>query len=153
VRCNGSKGLRVARGRQIYLKGFLRDDPFTREVVGKPEVGSERVVGSRCDDAVFEDVARCEAEDADRFDANVLISGGVDNGRIGIVADGAGENVGGAAAGVSDVNERDFDGLERAVVVEIDARELADAEFVFDVHASMDFLAAVAIDFEAVVGF
>ena len=54
---------------------------------------------------------------------------------------------------MGDVNERNFDGLEGAVIVEIDACELADAEFVVDVHASMDFLVAVAIDFEAVVGF
>ena len=153
MRCNGSKGLRVARGRQIYLKGFLRDDPFTREVVGKPEVGSERVVGSRCDDAVFEDVARCEAEDADGFDSDVLVGGGVDNGRIRIVGDGAGENVSGAAAGMRDMDERDFDGLEGTVVVEIDAGELADAEFVVDMDASVDFFPAVAVGFEAVASF
>ena len=105
------------------------------------------------DNAVFEDVAGSEAEDADGFDSDVLVGGGVEDCGIGIVSDSAGENVCGAAAGVGDVNERNFDGLEGAVIVEIDACELADAEFVVDVHASMDFLAAVAIDFEAVVGF
>jgi hypothetical protein len=44
-----------------------------------------------------------------------------------LVGDGAGEDVGGAAAGVGDVDKRDFNLLERAVVVEGEARELADA--------------------------
>jgi hypothetical protein len=54
---------------------------------------------------------------------------------------------------MGDVNERDFDGLERPVVIEIDAGELADAEFVVDMHASVDFFAPVAACFEAVAGF
>jgi len=54
---------------------------------------------------------------------------------------------------MGDVHERDFDGLEGAVVVEIDAGELADAEFVVDVHARVHFFAAVAVGFETVAGF
>ena len=50
------------------------------------------------DDAIFEEVAGFEAEDADGFDADVLISGGIDDGRIGIVGDGAGEDVDRASA-------------------------------------------------------
>jgi len=43
--------------------------------------------------------------------------------------------------------------LERAVVVEIEAGELADAEFTVDVHAGVDFFAGVAVGLEAVLGF
>ena len=51
------------------------------------------------DDAVFEVGAGFQAEDADGFDADVLVGGGVNDGGIGIVGDGAGEDVGGAAGG------------------------------------------------------
>ena len=111
------------------------------------------MVGGGGDDAVFEDVTGFEAEDADGFDADVLVGGGVDDGGIGIVGDGAGKDVGGAAAGVRDVDERDLDGFEGAIVVEIEAGELADAEFVVDMHAGVNFFAAVAVGFEAVAGF
>ncbi len=49
-------------------------------------------------------VAGFEPEDADGFYADVLIGGGFDDGGIGIVGDGAGEDVGGAAAGMGDVD-------------------------------------------------
>ncbi len=111
------------------------------------------MVRCRGNDAVFEGVAGFEAEDADRFDADVLVSGGVDNGGIGRVGDGAGEDVGCAAAGVGDADQRDFDLFERAVEVEIQAGELASAEFVIDFDAGVDFLAAVAVGFEADAGF
>src|SRR5260370_30934210 len=109
----------------------------------------------RCcgDYAIFEEVAGGEAEDADGFDADVVVGGGVDYGGIGLVGDGTGKNVDGAAAGVGDAHEREFDLLERAVVVEGQAGELAGAEFVVDVHAGVDFLAAVAIGLEAHAGF
>ncbi len=123
------------------------------EGVVKPEVGGERVIRSGRDDAIFEEVAGFEAEDADGFDADALIRGSVDNGGIGIVGDGAGEDVGGAAAGMRDVDEGDFDGLEGAVEVEIEAGELPDAEFVVDAHEGVNFLAAVAVGFEAVARF
>src|SRR6266576_207618 len=105
------------------------------------------------DDAAFERVAGRKAEDADGFDSDILVCGGVDDGGIGIVGHGAGKDVSGAAAGMGDVDERNLDGLEGAVVIEIEARELADAELVVDVHASVNFLAAVAVGFEAVAGF
>ena len=40
--------------------------------------------------------------------------------------------------------------MERAVEIEIEAGELADTEFVVDTHAGVDFLAAVAVGFEAI---
>ena len=56
----------------------------------------------RSDNAVFEEVAWLEAEDANGFDADVVVGREVDDGGIEIVGDGAGENVGNAAAGVGD---------------------------------------------------
>ncbi len=111
------------------------------------------MVRGRSDDAVFEEVTGLEAEDADGFDADVLVGGGVDDRGSGIVSNGAGEDVGGAAAGMGDVDEGDFDGLEGAVEVEIEAGELPDAEFVVDAHEGVNFLAAVAVGFEAVARF
>ena len=119
--------LHLARGGDIELKDFLGNDAGAVERVVEPEVGGEGVVRGGGEDAVFEEVAGGEAEDADGFDADILIGGGIDDGGIGIVGDGAGEDVGGAAAGVGDVDLWDFDGLEGAVVVEIEAGELADA--------------------------
>jgi len=43
--------------------------------------------------------------------------------------------------------------LEGAVVFEIEARELADAEFGVDVHAGVDFFARIAVSLESVFGF
>src|SRR5260221_12728560 len=73
------------------------------------------------DDWVFERIAGFEAEDADGFDADVLVEGGVDDDGVGIVGDGPGENFGGTATGVGDLYERNFDLLKRSVVVEIEA--------------------------------
>ncbi len=106
---------------EVDLEEFLRDDAGAVEGVVEPEVGGQRVVSRGGDDAVFEEVAGSEAEDADGFDADVLVGGSVDDGGIGIVGDGAGEDVDGAAA--------------------------------VDVHAGMDFFAAVPIGFESVAGF
>ncbi len=108
------------------------------------------MVRGRSDDAVFEEVTGLEAEDANGLDANVLVGGGIDDGGIGIVGDGAGEDVGGAAAGMGDVDEGDFDGLEGAVEVEIEAGELPDAEFVVDAHEGVNFLAGIAVGFKAI---
>ena len=141
------------RGGKIKFENFLRDDAGAVEGVVEPEVGGERVVGRGGDDAVFEGVAGFEAKDADSLDADVLVGRSVDDGGIGVVGDGTGEDVGRAAAGVDDVDERDFDGLEGAVEVEIEAGELPDTEFVVDAHEGVNFLAAVAVDLEAVVGF
>jgi hypothetical protein len=99
--------------------------------------------------AIFHRVAGGQAQDADGFDANVLVGRGVYDGGIGLVGNGAGEGVDRAAAGVGDAHEREFDLLERAVVVEGQPRELAGAEFVVDVHSGVYFLAAVAVRFKA----
>ena len=77
------------------------------------------MVSSGGDDTVFEEVVGLKAEDADGFDADVVIGGIVDHGRIEIVGDGAGKNVGGAAAGVGNADQGNFDGLEAAVEIEI----------------------------------
>lgn len=111
------------------------------------------MVGDGGDDAVFQEIAGLEAEDADGLDADVVISGGLDDGRIRLVGDAAGENVGGATAGVRDVDKRDVDRFERTVVIEVEAGELADPEFAVDAHAGMDFFAAGAVGFEAGPGF
>src|SRR5215475_15678381 len=99
------------------------------------------MVSSSGDDAVFEEVSGREAEDADGFDADVMVGGIVDDSGVRIIGHGAGENVSGAAAGVGDANERNFDGLEAAVEIEIEASELAGAEFVIDADARVDFFA------------
>lgn len=111
------------------------------------------MVGGGGDDAVFEEGTGGEAEDANGFDTDVVIGRIVHYGGVGIVGNGAGENVGGAAAGVSDANERNFNRLEAAVEIEIETSELAGAEFVVDAHAGVDFFAGVAVGFEAVFGF
>ncbi len=123
------------------------------EGVVEPEVGGDRVMSGGGDDAVFEVVAGLEAEDADGLDADVLIRRGVDDSGIGLIGDGPGQDVGGAAAGMRDVDERDLDGFEGAVVIEIETGKLADAEFVVDVYAGVDFLTAIAVDLEAVARF
>ena len=140
-------------GGKVELEDFLGDDAGAVEGMVEPEVGGKRVMRRGGDDAVFEVVAGGETEDADGFDADVLVGGGVDDGGVGLIGGGAGEDVGGAAAGMGDVDERDFDGLEGAVVVEIEAGELADAELGVDVYAGVDFFAGIAIGFEAVAGF
>ncbi len=101
------------------------------------------------DDAVFKEVAGGEAKDADGFDADVLIGRSVYHGGIGIVRGGAGKNVDGAAARMGDEYEREIDGFEGAIVVEIESCELADAELAVDFDADVDFLAAVAVRFKA----
>ena len=132
---------------------FFEDLAGAVEGVLQPEIGCEGMVRCGGDDAIFDGVAFLQTENANGFDADVLVGGGVDDGGVGIVGDGAGEDVGGAARGMGDVDERDVDGLEGAVVVEIEASELADAEFGVDVHESVDFFAAVAVGLEAVLGF
>ena len=77
------------------------------------------MVSSGSNDTVFEEVVGLKAEDADGLDADIVIGGIVDYGGIKIVGDGARKNVGGAAAGVGDADEGNFDGLEAAVEIEI----------------------------------
>ncbi len=82
--------LHLTRGGEVELEDLLGDDAGAVESMVEPEVGGERVMRGRGDDAVFEDVAGLEAEDANGFDADVLVGGRIDDGRIGIVGDGAG---------------------------------------------------------------
>ena len=145
--------LNFARGGDIDLEEFLGDDAGAVEGVVEPEVRGEGMVSRSGDDAIFEGVAGSETEDADGFYAHVVVSGGADDGGIGIVGDGAREDVSGTAAGVDDVDHGDFNGLEGAVVIKVETGELLDAEFVVDVDAGVDFLAGIAAGFEAVVGF
>ena len=111
------------------------------------------MLGRSGDDAIFEGVTGLEAEDADRFDANVVVGGEFFDGGVGRVSNGAGKNVGGSAIGVRDVRQGNFDGLKAAVVVEIQARKLANTEFAVDFDEGVNFLAGIAIGFEAVFGF
>ena len=110
-------------------------------------------MGDGSDDAILERIAGPEAEDADGFDADVLVGGSVDDGGIGIVGDGAGEDVDGAAAGVRNADERNLDLFEGAIKVEIEMGELADAKFVVDFDEGVDFLAAGAVGFKTDMGF
>ena len=80
----------MARSRKVELEDFLGDDAGAVESMVEPKVGSQRVVHRGGDDAVFEEVAGFEAEDAEGFDADVPVGGRIDDGRIGIVGDGAG---------------------------------------------------------------
>ncbi len=56
------------------------DHAGTVESVIEPEIGGERVVRGRGDDAIFEEVVGPKAEDADRFDADVVVGRKVDYG-------------------------------------------------------------------------
>ncbi len=138
---------------EVEFEDFMGDDAGAVEGMIEPEVGGEGMVRNGGDDAVFEEVAGLEAEDADGFDADVVVGGVVDDGGVGIVGDGAGQDVGGAAARMGDVDERDFDRFKCAVVVEIEAGELANTEFVVDVYTRVDFFAAVPVGFKADAGF
>ena len=86
------------------------------------------------DNTIFESVTGLEAEDAHRFDAHVLIRGSVHDRGIGMIGDGAWQDVCSAAARVRNVDHRDFHRFERAVEIKIKLRELADAEFAIDLH-------------------
>src|SRR5438876_11943937 len=105
-------------------------------------------MGDGGDDAVFQEVAGGEAEDADGFDTDILIGGGIDDGRVGIVGDGAGKNIDCAAAGGGDADKWGVDGFEGAVVGEIEAGELAETKLAGYFEAGVGFLAAVAAGFK-----
>ncbi len=111
------------------------------------------MVGGGGDDAVFKSVARSESEDAHGFDAHIMVGGVVDDGRVGIVGDGAGKNVGRAAARMRDADERNFDLLEGAVVVEVEAGKLTCANFGIDFDDAMNFFAGIAVALKADAGF
>jgi hypothetical protein len=108
-----------ARFREIEFEEFSRDDAGAVEGVIEPEIGGERVMRCGGDDTVFEEVVGLKAENADGFDANVVVGGIVQDGGIGIVGDGARENVGGSPRSVRDPDERNFDRLEAAVEIEV----------------------------------
>lgn len=115
----------------------------------EPEIWRERRVASGGDDAVFERVSGCEAENAHGFHAHVLIGRSVDDRWIGIVGYGARQNIGGAAAGMSDADKGQLDALKRAVEVKIQVGELRDADFVVDLDHGVNFFAAVSVGLEA----
>src|SRR5260370_19861443 len=68
----------------------------------EPEVRGEGVVGCCGDYAIFEDVAGGEAEDADGFDADVLIGGGAYYGGVGGRGEGGGGGGGRGAPAPAD---------------------------------------------------
>ena len=138
---------------QINLKNLHRDNPSAVEVVIQPEARGERVMGNGAQDAIFEGVAGLEAEDADGFDADVLVSGKVNDGGIRAISDGAWQDVRGAAARMRNVHHWDFDRFEGAVEIEVELRELADAELAVDSYERVNFLAAVAVSLESYFGF
>src|SRR5437016_10460837 len=69
----------AARG-DVDVEKFLGDDAGAVESVVEPEVGGKRVMRYGGHDAVFEIVPGLEAEDADGFDADILVGGGVNDG-------------------------------------------------------------------------
>jgi hypothetical protein len=55
--CRISAQLNLAGGWKIDFESFLRDNAGAIEIVLEPEIGGERVMRCRGDNAVFEDVA------------------------------------------------------------------------------------------------
>src|SRR5207249_6133338 len=98
----------------------------------QPEIWRQRMVGRNSCDAVFQGITRLESENADGFDAYVVVSRKLLDGGIRRIGNGAGKNVCRAAARVSDVDERNLHGLKAAVVIEVQPRELAHAKFAVD---------------------
>ncbi len=115
----------------------------------EPKIGREWAVCRRRDDAVFQNIGGLQAQDANRFDADIVISGEVRDRGVWLVGDCARKNVGRAAALVRDVNEWNLDLFVGAVEIKVKARELANPEFAVDMNASVDFFAGVAVGFEA----
>src|SRR5438132_10017404 len=111
------------------------------------------MVSCRGDYAIFEEIAWLQAEDADGFDAHVLISRSIEYGGIRIVGEGAWENVRDAAACMGDANLRNVDRLEAAIEIKIQPSELAHPKLVVDADAGADFFPRVATCLEAVFGF
>jgi len=139
--------------RHTQFVNFYEDLAGAVEGVFQPKVGGEGRVSGGGDDAILEGVAFLESENANGFDADVLIGGKFFDGGIGGVGDGAGEEFGGAPVGVANADERDFDLLEGAVVVESDASEFASAENVVELDDGVDVFAGVAVGFEADMSF
>ena len=116
-----------SRAWKIEFEIFFGDDAGAVEGVIEPEIGGEWMMSCGSDDAVFEEVAGLEAEDANGFDADVMIGGILDYSGIGVVSDGAGENIGGSSAFVRDADHGDFYRLKAAVEIEVQPAELVRA--------------------------
>src|SRR5260370_16664891 len=80
----GDIGAFGPRSWNVQFEKLLAQDSSSIEGMREPEVRGEGVVGCCGDYAIFEDVAGGEAEDADGFDADVLIGGGVYYGGVGL---------------------------------------------------------------------
>src|SRR5258708_40379035 len=91
----GNIGAFGPRSWNVQFEKLLAQDSSSIEGMREPEVRGEGVVGGCGDYAIFEDVAGGEAEDADGFDADVLIGGGV-----GYVGGWVGGGRGGGGSGV-----------------------------------------------------
>ncbi len=138
---------------EIEFVVFFQDLAGAIESVLEPKIGSgEAMSGCGCD-AIVDGVAFLEAEDSHGFDANVVIGGKVGDQFAGGVGDGAGEEFGGAAGGVTDTDEGNLDLLEGAVVFEIEMSEFARAEEIVDADDGVDFFTGVAVGFDADTGF
>ena len=112
-------GLEIFRARQIQFVAFFEDLAGTIEGVLKPEAGRGKVMCGSSFNAIFNDVAFLQAENARGFDSDVLIGGKVGDDLAGRIADGAGQEFGGAAGSVADTHERNIDLLEGAIVFEL----------------------------------
>jgi len=94
-------------------------------------------------------VRRSAFEANSRQSGQFLIGRIVGDRGIGLIGDGAGKNVGRAAAFVRDVDLRDFDLFVGAIEIEVEMRKLANAEFAVDADEGVDFFAGIAVGFEA----
>src|SRR5262249_52441362 len=128
---------------------LARDDASSVKGMIEPEVGCERVVGGRGSDPVFEPVARSKAENADGFDAYILIRGDVENRRIRIIGNCTRQDVRRAALGMRDAGQWNLDRLEAPVEVKIQTSELAGAQLVVDLDDRVDLFAPVPVCLEA----
>ena len=143
------QGFAARACRKVDLKQLGEYQPFRREIVRQKEVRAQGPMLRGGYDVVFEIVARSETQNTNRFHANILIRGRIGNRRVRLIGDGAGKNVCRAAAGVRDVNRRNLDLLKGAVVVEIQTRELANAQLIVDVDAGVNFFPPVAVGLNA----
>ena len=138
---------------QVEREHFVRDDARTVEGMVKPEIGCERMVTRQCDYAVFERVAGLEAEDADGFYAYIVVGGKLFDGGIRRIGNCTRKNVCCATACVRDVHQRNFHGLEAAVVIEVQPRELTNTKFAIDFDECVHFFSRIAVRFDTIFCF
>ena len=132
---------------------FLEDLTGAIESVLKPKARIGKAMrGGSCDEIV-DGVAFLQPEETDRFHANGLVVREVSDEFTGGVADGAGQEFGGAARGVADADEWNVDLLEGAVVFEVEVREFARAQEIVDADDGVNFLVGVTVGFDADIGF